>query len=216
VVAAARAHVFVADLATPELDDADRHHLARVLRLAPGDEITVSDGAGRWRRCRFGPVLQPIDDVQVEARDDPPVTIAFALTKGTRPEWTVQKLTELGVDAIVPFVAERSVVKWTPERAGASVERWRRIAREAASQSRRAWLPALDDLCTFGDVVHRPGAALAEVAGAPPSLAWPVVLVGPEGGWSEDEQAAAAALPRVRLGPHVLRSPVVLVGMRRR
>jgi 16S rRNA (uracil1498-N3)-methyltransferase len=217
----AAAHVFVADVDTPELTDDDRHHLERVLRLRPGDDVTVADGGGRWRRCRFGPVVEPAGEVVVEAPARPPITIAFALTKGERPEWTVQKLTELGVDRIVPFVAERSVVRWDEPKAARHGERLRRVAREAAMQSRRAFLPVVEDLAGFGDVASRPGAAMAAPDGAPPDLARPCLLVGPEGGWSDEE--LAAGLARIGLGPTVLRAEtaalagaVLLAGLRAR
>ena len=201
-----RAHVFVADVESPELAAADRHHIERVLRMRAGDEITVADGAGRWRRCTLGPVLEPLGAVEADARPEPPVAVAFALTKGERPEWAVQKLTELGADRIVPFVAARSVVRWTPEQAAAHAERWRRVAREAASQSRRTWLPVVEDVRTFAELLDRPGAAVAHPGGGAASLSHALVLVGPEGGWSEEELAAASGLPRVGLGPHVLRA----------
>ncbi|MDQ4097478.1 MAG: 16S rRNA (uracil(1498)-N(3))-methyltransferase [Actinomycetota bacterium] len=204
--AGSRAHAFVADPDSPELIEADRHHLERVLRLRLGDEITVSDGAGRWRRCRFGPELVPAGPVRADPRPHPPIGVAFALTKGERPEWTVQKLTELGADRIVPFTAAHSIVRWTPERAAAHAERWRRVAREAASQCRRTWLPEVEDVQAFASLLQRPGTALAHAGGDPPSLAHALVLVGPEGGWSDEELEAAAGLPRVGLGPHILRA----------
>jgi 16S rRNA (uracil1498-N3)-methyltransferase len=197
------AHAFVVDLDAPQLSDDDRHHLERVLRLRPGEDLTVSDGAGRWRLCRYADGLDPAGDIVTEARPSPPVTVGVALTKGERLDWAVQKLTELGVDRIVPFGAARSVVRWDGDRAGHHVGRLRRIARQAAMQSRRTWLPAVDDLCSFAEVAALPGAALAESGGDPPSLERPSVLVGPEGGWGSEE--AAAGLPRVGLGPTVLR-----------
>lgn len=204
----AAAHVFVADPAEPVLDDADRHHLDRVLRLRPGDGVTVGDGAGRWRTCRWaaGGVLEPTGEIASEPAPRPPLAVAFALTKGAKPEWVVQKLTELGVDRIVAFPAAQSVVRWSASQAGAHVARWRRIAREAASQSRRVWLPVVEEMTAFAELVERPGAALAERDGGPPSLGHRLVLVGPEGGWSDAERSAASHLPRVRLGPHVLRA----------
>jgi 16S rRNA (uracil1498-N3)-methyltransferase len=204
----AAAHVFVADLAAPELSADDRHHLERVLRLRAGEDVTVSDGAGRWRLCHFAGGLEPAGDVHVDERPSPPLTIGVALTKGERLDWAVQKLTELGVDAIVPFAATRSVVRWDPDRAGPHVERLRRIAHQAAMQSRRTWLPTLDDLRSFAEVTALTGVALAEPGGDPPSLARPVVLVGPEGGWSEEEAGAAA---HVDLGPTVLRAETAAV-----
>lgn len=201
--------MFVADVERPELSADDRHHLTRVLRLRPGDELTASDGAGRWRACVLGGTgaLEPVGSVEAVAPPAPPIAVGFALTKGERPEWAVQKLTEAGVDRIVPFVAERSIVKWAPDRAAANVERWRRVAQEASSQCRRVWLPSVDPVTAFADIVGG-GAALADPHGSPPSLAHPFVLVGPEGGWSEVELEAAdaAGIARISLGPHVLRA----------
>lgn len=201
--------VFVADLEQPVLDDEDRHHLVRVLRLGPGDPLTVADGAGRWRPCRFGPEPEPDGPVEVEAAPSPAITVAFAPVKGDRPEWVVQKLTELGVDRIVPFVAARSVVRWEGDRAARQVDRLRRVAREAAMQCHRARLPEVAPLAAFADVAGLAGAAIADLGGGPPSLDHPVVLVGPEGGWADEERAVR--LPAVALGGAVLRAETAAV-----
>ncbi|MEA2828761.1 MAG: rRNA (uracil1498-N3)-methyltransferase [Actinomycetota bacterium] len=207
----AAAHVFVADLAAPEVVDGDRHHLERVLRLRVGEAVTASDGAGRWVACRWvgGATLEVDGEVVAEPAPAPAITVAFAPPKGERPEWAVQKLTELGVDRIVPLAAARSVVRWTGDRAEAVVARWRRVAREASMQSRRAWLPAVEGAVPFGDASGWPGAVLAVAGGDPPSLDHATVLVGPEGGWSADE--GAGGLPTVGLGPHVLRTETAAV-----
>ena len=209
VAGGARAHVFVVDVESPELAPDDRHHLERVLRLRPGDELTVADGAGRWRTCRFGPVVAADGEVEVEARPVPAITLAFALTKGERPEWTVQKLTEVGVDRIVPFLSDRSIVRWDVAKAARNAERLRRVAREAAMQSRQAFLPVVEDVARFGDVVTRKGAALASLDGDAPNLARTCLLVGPEGGWTDHELARAPA--RITLGPTVLRAETAAV-----
>jgi 16S rRNA (uracil1498-N3)-methyltransferase len=202
----ARAHAFVDDLGDPHLSSADHHHLARVLRLAPGSPVTVGDGAGRWRPARLtaGAAIEVIGGVVADPPPRPPITVAFALVKGDRPEWTVQKLTELGVDRIVPFVADRSVVRWDPPKAARQADRLTEIARQAAMQSRRTWLPEVDPLGSFADVTALAGAALVDISGSAPSLTHPTVLIGPEGGWSAAERQAG--LPRVRIGAHVLRS----------
>jgi len=201
--------VFVADLDTLELADGDHHHLARVLRLRPGDELTASDGAGRWRRCRFGAPLEPDGETTHDAEPKPAITIAFALVKGERPEWVVQKLTELGVDRIVPFVAERSVVRWDPDKAARQRDRWETVAREASMQSRRSYLPTIEPVAGFAAVAGRDGAAIADRSGRPPTLTHPVVLVGPEGGWSDAERSAGAAT--ISLGPTVLRTETAAI-----
>lgn len=200
-------HVFVADLDQPELDDHDRHHLAKALRLRPGDALTVSDGAGRWRPARFGPEVEPDGEVVVVPAPAPAVTVGLAPVKGQRPEWAVQKLTELGVDAIWLLVADRSVVRWDGSRGHA--DRLARVAREAAMQSRRCHLPAIRVGVSVAEAGAGGAVALADPGGAPPSLARPVVLVGPEGGWSDAERAAAPAV--VGLGPTILRAETAAV-----
>jgi 16S rRNA (uracil1498-N3)-methyltransferase len=200
------AHVFVADVVAPELDDEDRHHLERVLRLRDGEDVTVSDGQGGWRSCVFvtGGTLRPVGDAERVPAPSPAITVAFALTKAEKPETAVQKLTELGVDRIVPFAAGRSVARWEGDRAARHVARLRKVAREAAMQCRRAHLPIVDEAVDFAAVAALPGACLADAGGAPPSLERPVILVGPEGGWTDEERAAG--LPAVGLGAQVLRA----------
>ncbi len=200
------AHAFVDDLDAPALSPDDRHHLERVLRLRAGEGMTVSDGAGGWRRCRFGASLEPLGDIERVGRVSPEVTVAFAVVKGQRPEWAVQKLTEIGVDRIVPVISARSVVRWP---AGTRVDRLDRVAREAAMQSRRAWLPVVARVTAFADLRTEEGAALAHPGGGPPSLQHPMILVGPEGGWDDAELGSGP--PLVRLGGHVLRTETAAV-----
>jgi 16S rRNA (uracil1498-N3)-methyltransferase len=228
VRAAATAQVFVDDPAHPALTEEDAHHLGRVLRVRPGEEVVVADGQGRWARTTWrggdaGPAggLEPVHDadgaggdgsVQVEPRPEPFLTVAFAPVKGERPEWVVQKLTELGIDRIVPLRSERSVVRWTGARGQATVERLRRVAREAAGQSRRVWLPEVHDTVSFAELpgLGEPGAVvLAQLSGDRPTAAQRVVAVGPEGGWSSSE--LTAGLPTVGFGLSVLRAETAAV-----
>ena len=202
-------HVVVADVAVPVLSDDDRHHLERVRRLRAGDDLTVTDGRGQWRWCRFGTDLVPDGDTVLDPEPAPRITVAFALVKGERPELVVQKLTELGVDMIVPFVAERSVVRWDPAKADRNTERLRRVALEAAMQSRRIWLPEVAEVATFAGVAALPGAVRADMEGAPPSLDHPTLLIGPEGGWSDGERASVPAA--VGLGSGVLRAETAAI-----
>ena len=203
-------HVFVDDVGAPVLADDDRHHIERVLRTRIGEEVTVADGSGGWRRCVLAGAgrLEPVAEPEHLQRPSPALSIAFAITKGDKPELTVQKLTELGVDRIVPFTAARSVARWDGDRAERHLDRLRRVAREAAMQSRRAWLPVIDDVVTFAAAAQMPGAALADAGGPPPTLVHPVVLIGPEGGWADDERAGR---PVVGLGDHVLRAETAAI-----
>ncbi|HEY5108346.1 MAG TPA: RsmE family RNA methyltransferase [Acidimicrobiales bacterium] len=225
VLVAAAAMVFVDDPEAPVVDSADLRHLLDVLRLRAGELVAVSDGAGRWVPCRVaadsplqgsrraepGGVLVPDGPVMVTARLTPEVTVAFAPTKGDRPEWVTQKLTELGVDRIVPLRTSRSVVRWEGERGTKAVERLRRVAREAAAQCRRPWLPEVTDVCRLDEVagLARSPMTLADAGGAAPGLDRPVLAVGPEGGWDDAERAAFG--PPVGLGPTVLRAETAAV-----
>ena len=205
-------HVFVEDLDHPELRDEDHHHLTKSLRLRPGDPFTASDGAGSWRVCRLGSGseggAEPDGEVVLVEAPQPPLTIGFALIKGGRPELVVQKLTELGVDAIVPFTAEHSVVRWEADRATRHTERLRRVAREAAMQSRQVRLPEIGEPTDFADLAAQPGAIRADITGNPPSLDHPTVLIGPEGGWSQTE---CHQLGAIRLSSSVLRSETAAI-----
>jgi len=201
-------HAFVDDLSAPQLDDDDAHHLNRALRLRAGDSLTVSDGLGRWRSCRFGSQLEIASDIVEVDAAQPTLTVAFALTKGAKPETVVQKLTELGIDTIVPFTAERSIARWDPERGQKHVERLRRVAREAGMQSRRVRLPTVASLATFSEVAGLAHAVRADRQGAPMAAVDITVLIGPEGGWSQLEREL---LPSVTLAEHVLRAETAAI-----
>ena len=201
-------HVLVVDVDLPELSDEDRHHLERALRVRAGDLLTVGDGAGRWRRCRFGERIEPVGDVVTVAAPSPALAVGFAVLKGGRSETVVQKLTELGVDRIVPFVAERSVVQWDEAKSARLVDRWRRVAREAVMQCRRLWLPTVEPVRAFGEL-DLGGAALAVSEGRTLSAGEDFVLVGPEGGWTGGELAAVDR--HVCLGPHIMRAETAAI-----
>lgn len=198
----AAAHVLVADLDAPEPDAEADHHLFRVLRLRDGETVTVTDGFGGWRECRVaGRALAVAGEVGRLSRRTDPLTIAFAVPKQDRPEWIVQKLTELGVDRIVLLHADRSVVRWDGERAAKHLARLVRVAAEALQQSRGVWLPELAGPLPALDVIA--GAAVAEPGGRQLAAGDRTIAIGPEGGWSPAELSAAA--DRVSLGETVLR-----------
>jgi 16S rRNA (uracil1498-N3)-methyltransferase len=203
----------VRDLDAPALEPEDAHHLRRVLRQRDGEPLVLGDGMGRWRPARFGEPLQPTGTVESAPRPVPAITVAFALVKGDRPELVVQKLTELGVDRISPFRAARSVVRWDGARAAKAIHRLRAVARAAAQQSHRPWLPEVTDIAELPALLTGDRVALTDRTGAPPTLAHPFVLVGPEGGWAPEERAAAAeaGAPFVAVGAHVLRAETAAV-----
>ena len=202
-------HVIVTSIETPILDDEDRHHLANVRRLRDGDLVSVTDGAGSWRWCRFrGSSLLPVSSVEVVPRPSPLLTVGFALVKGSKPELVVQKLTELGIDVIIPFVAERSVVRWDDAKIERQSERLTKVSREASMQSRRVWLPSVERVATFSELIHREGVVRAERDGEALQSKHVTVLIGPEGGWSENE---AHSSPIVGIGSTVLRAETAAI-----
>ena len=206
---------FVASLEAPELEPHDHHHFAKVLRVAVGEPMVVSDGAGRWRRALFAEHPEPVGEIAEVHAPGRSLAVGFALLKGDKPEWVAQKLTELGIDRIVPFTSDHCAVRWKGERGAREVERLRRVARAAAMQCRRTRLPVVEEATTFAELRHaNPSPVIADAEGgglfdpgdeAPPTF----VLIGPEGGWSDDERSAG--LRSVRIAEHVLRADTAAV-----
>lgn len=207
------------------LDGAEGRHAATVRRLRAGERVDLTDGAGLLAECVVASVTGR-DSLTLEVlarhRHEPPqprLVVVQALPKGERGELAVETMTEVGVDEIVPWSASRCVTQWRPDRREKSLGKWRRAALEAAKQARRAWLPDVPDLAATAQVADRIAAAAAALilheeartplsAIDPPRAGEIVVVVGPEGGITEDELerfAAAGATP-VRLGPTVLRT----------
>ncbi len=202
--------VYVASIDAPTLDDDDHHHLARVRRVRDGDPIVVGDAAGRWCPARMaGHHPEPTGPWVQAPRPTPELGVAFALVKGSKPELVVQKLTELGLDHLRPFVAARSVVRWDAARSASAHTRLVRVAREAAQQSRRAWLPEVAPVASFAEVAGLAGACRADRGGSPLGAGHRLVLTGPEGGWDDDERGHD--LPVVGLGDGVLRAETAAI-----
>jgi 16S rRNA (uracil1498-N3)-methyltransferase len=205
VVRSSSAHVVVDEVdgacGPIGLGSDDEHHLFRVLRIRDGEVVTITDGRGSWRVCR---ATRGAIESEGEVRRVPgraPLTIMCAIPKRDRPEWIVQKLTELGVDRIVFLHADRSVVHWDADRAEKNVAKMRKVAVEALRQSRGVWLPSVEGPVEAVSVL--PDAVAAEPGGR---SIWPadsIIAIGPEGGWSERELAVAA--DTVTLGSTILR-----------
>lgn len=226
-------HVFVAEqdelrAASPgsviALTGPEGHHAAVVRRVRVGESVDVVDGRGRRvvgvvTAVERGVVGIEVGEVADEPVPDPRLMVVQALAKGERSELAVELLTEVGVDGIVPWSAQRSVVVWKAERAERGLRRWTSAAREAGKQSRRARFPEIAPLARTDDLVARIAAAelalvLHESATlrlsgmSVPRSGEVLVIVGPEGGISEEEIAvlgSAGAIP-VRLGDSVLRT----------
>jgi 16S rRNA (uracil1498-N3)-methyltransferase len=206
------------------LDGDEGRHAATVVRIRPGERYFVADGAGRrvlleatdvdrsWVR---GTVLE----VAVEPEPSPRLVLVQALAKGDRDEQAVEAATELGVDEVVPWQAERSVVVWRGERAAKSLARWAAVVARATKQSRRSRKPLTSPAVGLAPLVARVReSALTlvlheEATEALATVELPdsgdvLVVVGPEGGITDREVAALteAGARAVRLGSTILRA----------
>ena len=207
-----------------DLDGDEGRHAATVVRVRPGERYLVSDGAGRRVLCEAeavdrtwvrGRVLELTDEVAPEPR----LVLVQALAKGDRDEQAIEAATELGVDEVVPWQADRSVVVWRGDRAAKSLAKWAAVVARATKQSRRARMPLTSSAADLAALVARVEAAaltvvLHEEATEPlagvelPRDGDVLVVVGPEGGISPrelDALTAAGGRP-VRLGTTILRS----------
>jgi 16S rRNA (uracil1498-N3)-methyltransferase len=200
------------------------HHAARVKRMRAGEELLVSDGRGGLLHCRVTKVIADALHLAVLSRQlvqppDPRLVVVQALAKGERAELAVETLTELGVDEIVPWAAARSITQWRGARGDKALQRWRRTAREASKQSRRAWIPDVAAAVDRAGAMARLRAAtlalvLHEDADSPltqiplPTTGEIAIVVGPEGGITPEESDAfeTAGAVLVRLGAPVLRT----------
>jgi 16S rRNA (uracil1498-N3)-methyltransferase len=212
------------------LGGAEGRHATTVRRLGPGEHVDLTDGAGTMASCVITAARSGVLDLTVIQRayqpaPSPRLTVVQAIPKGDRGELATETMTEVGVDAIVPWSAERCVVRWRGDKAARGAARWRSTAVAAAKQSRRPWLPEITEPASTAEVASRVAAivsagkglavlldpeapqALPALAGAP-GLAEIVLVVGPEGGISpaEAEVLAAAGAVGARLGPTVLRA----------
>lgn len=221
--------VFLADAvagaplgASLTLDGDEGRHAATVKRIRVGEQVVLTDGAGTTAVCSVteaakSSLVVTVEETGFAERALPVVTVVQAIPKGDRGELAVEVLTEVDVDRIVPWAASRSVALWKGERVAKGLARWRATAREATKQARRSWLPEVADLASTADVAELIAAAdlavvLHEAAELPlaeldlTDVASIVVVVGPEGGISDEELAAFGAAHVVRLGSSVLRT----------
>jgi len=193
-----------------------------LVSTAVGERLSLGDGRGtvvRGAVVEAGPGVLAIevDEVVHEPEPTPALWLVQALAKGDRDELAIQAATELGVDAVVPWAASRSVSRWEGAKVAKGRERWATIVREAAKQSIRAWTPEVGELATTKQVAALTAGARVLVlepdASAPLTAVVPdsrdlVLVVGPEGGIAPQELALfrEAGAEIVRLGSTVLRT----------
>ena len=204
------------------LTGAEAKHAAVVRRLRVGEAVTVGDGTGVWLAGVAEEVSPSLVDVRIEERIEHPapsprIVLVQALAKGDRDELAVQAACELGVDEVVPWQAGRSVSRWEGPKAAKGRERWATIVREAAKQAHRAWVPEVAAPVTTKQLAARASTdrvlLLDPTASVRLSTIQPdgrdlVLVVGPEGGISDEELAllTEAGAERVLLGDTVLRT----------
>lgn len=206
------------------LDGAEGRHAARVKRIVSGERVLIGDGRGTLVECDVESasgdrLVARVVERRAVPRPDPWVVVVQALPKAERAELTVELLTELGVDEIVPWAAARSIGQWREERGTKALRKWRRTAAEAAKQSRRAWVPDVAELAGSERLLARLSSATAafvlhEAASERlshmtlPGHGEIVVVVGPEGGIADAElgELVACGGRPVRLGAPVLRA----------
>lgn len=214
--------------ATFVLEGDEGRHAASVRRVRTGEQLMVTDGVGHWVT---GEVVRVAGRDQVEllltgGGYEPParphVTVVQALPKGDRGPLAVELLTEVGVDRIVPWQAERCVTRWSAERADKGRHRWQRVAHEATKQSRRVWQPEVAPLATTAEVAamcsasplalacheHQATEPLVDVVSPLEVPDEALIIIGPEGGMTDAEtnQFVAAGAHLVGMGPEVMRT----------
>ena len=204
-------------------------HLRDVLRLREADEVSVFDGAGREFSCTVDKPgrgkelaeLKLIGEIKPPAPESKlRLTLAIALLKGEKFDLVIQKAAELGVSKVVPLKTKRADVKIKDEKEAAKkLDRWRRVALEAAKQCGRAVIPEISPPIEFSSFVQdvngtrvlfaeRDGASLAVFVSAHPEIVEIVAIIGPEGGWEDEEIALARrnGVDIITLGGRILRA----------
>jgi len=208
----------------PEISGADAHYLRNVLRLQAGDRLELLDGTGRVHEAEIVSLTKSqarvkiIKSHQAETEPEVKVTLAQALPKGQKMDFVIEKSVELGVNRIIPVLTERTISKNT------KLDRWRKLAKEAAEQSGRAIIPEVTELTNFSAVLKlkspsnlalllwelEKARTLKSVLSDNLILRYSdiLILIGPEGGFSrtEVEQAQALGWQTVSLGKRILRT----------
>ncbi|MEH7303915.1 16S rRNA (uracil(1498)-N(3))-methyltransferase [Neobacillus drentensis] len=214
------------------IENEDRHHIVKVMRMQIGDQIICVDQEGKQAVCALAEITDTsvvADVVQWEDKvSELPITITIAsgLPKGDKLEWIIQKGTELGAHQFLPFSAARSVVKWDEKKAEKKIDRWQKIAKEAAEQSHRSFLPDVTSVITFKDLLvkskdfHYKLVAFEEESRNGETSVFAatlkkmnkgdtlLIVFGPEGGLTDEEvkQLRDSDFAVCGLGPRILRT----------
>ena len=214
------------------LEGPEARHAVTVKRLLAGEPVDIADGAGKRligtvAAVGSGQLTVLASEVLEEPRPGTRLVLVQALAKGDRDELAIETATELGVDAVVPWQAERSIVRWKGERAAKAHGKWQSVVTAAAKQARRAWIPEVRDAVDGGGLVkavQEAGLAIVlheaarrplrevleswDPTSAEASVREVLLIVGPEGGITPKEvtRLCDAGAVTALLGSHVLRS----------
>lgn len=213
------------------IDGQELTHLQRVLRLGPGDRVTVFDDMGWEHEAVIQSLSAERGEIEIrrsyEARRESSlhITLALGLTKGEKMDLVVEKATELGVQSIIPFASAHAVPKFDQTKIAKRTERWRKIALSAAKQCGRTQVPEVLPLCDLAALVDRPAAlkllfwekeeqrSLQQVHEQNPLAKSLLLAIGPEGGFSAEEAnlARARGFETIHLGRRILRAETAAV-----
>lgn len=217
-----------------QLTGPEGKHAVAVTRMRVGEELSITNGRGLWLDCvvteldgKSG-LTATIQETTVTAPITPIITVVQALPKSERSELAIELATEAGADAFIPWEASRCVARWAAGKGDKGktekgIAKWKAATRAASKQSRRALIPDIGDLVVTATVaeliraeIARGGVAAVLHESATKGIAtiqWQsaataLIIIGPEGGISEDELAlfVASGAESIRLGPHVLRT----------
>lgn len=206
-----------------ELDKNPSHHLIRVLRAKPGSEVTLFNGDG------YDYIAELVDDnpknchlkikqqIKVENESSLRITLLQGISRGDRMDTTIQKSIELGVHAVTPVFCQRSGHSVKGERADKKQHHWQQIVISACEQSGRSYIPAVSPVTSFADALQLVNSTSKFILDPQAHLSFNqlqkpgrdiCLLIGPEGGFSDDEirQASASGFTAVSLGPRILRT----------
>ena len=215
------------------IEGQELEHLRKVLRLGPGEQIALIDDSG-WEHqavirsfTAASGEVEIIESHQVERESALEITLALGLTKGDKMDLVVEKATELGVQNLIPFISAYTVPKLDAGKSEKRAERWQKISLSAAKQCGRTRIPAIRAICQFKELAQQPfndsvkllfwekgsGHTLKDVRAAAPMVRSVVLVIGPEGGFSEGEANLALenGFQLLRLGPRILRAETAAV-----
>lgn len=214
------------------IPEEEQHHLIKVLRAREGEPFIGLEGHGRLFLCRlarsgqhwFGEIIEEIAD----PRESPlAITLAQSLIKKDKMEWIIQKAVELGVAEIIPMITWRTEVQLRPEAEKKRLDRWNKIVLEAVKQSRRTRIPKLEHPVELSQLFPRAasgfrlfldeggGVELTELINKNREATSCLVLIGPEGGWDEQDRNILEQhrIMPIHLGPRILRTETAAVAV---